>query len=78
MDEARDAGAPRGIRPQTDILVRFSGRLYKWILELKPQLRDAKSEEDVPAIAVELLYRAIGKEIQVGTGPDADVYNLWR
>jgi hypothetical protein len=72
----RDA-KPKAIGPE-DLLVRFSGEIYQWILELKDLLRDADAEEDVPTIAVELLNLARGKEIRIGTGSDTQIFNLWR
>jgi hypothetical protein len=77
MNEIREARL-KSVKPQTDVTVRFSGEIYKWILELKDLLRDADTEEDVPAIAIDLLYQAKGKEIRIGSGPDAEVFNLWQ
>lgn len=77
MNEIRDA-KPRLVKPQTDLTVRFSGEIYQWILTLKDLLRDAENEEDVPSIAIDLLYQARGKQIRIGSGADAEVYNLWR
>jgi hypothetical protein len=77
MNEIRDAKL-RTVKPQTDITVRFSGEIYEWILDLKDLLLDAENEEDVPAIAINLLYQARGKQIRIGSGADAEVYNLWR
>jgi len=68
----------RSVKPKTDITMRFSGKMYAWILELKELLQDAEMEEDVPAIAINLLYQARGKKITIGSGPDAAVYDLWR
>ena len=68
----------KGIEPQTEVVVRFSGEIYKWIEELKGLLRDAEGPQDVPTIGVELLHYARGKEIRIGSGPDAEVFNLWR
>lgn len=77
MNDIRDA-KPRLVKPQTDLTVRFSGEIYQWILTLKELLRDAENEEDVPSIAIDLLYQARGKQIRIGSGADAEVYNLWR
>jgi hypothetical protein len=77
VSEIRDAKL-RTVKPQSDITVRFSGEIYQWILELKDLLLDAESEEDVPSIAIDLLYQARGKQIRIGSGADAEVYNLWR
>jgi len=77
MNEIREAKL-RTVKPQTDITVRFSGEIYEWILDLKDLLLDAENEEDVPAIAINLLYQARGKQIRIGSGADAEVYNLWR
>jgi hypothetical protein len=77
MNEIREAKL-RPVRPQTDITVRFSGEIYQWILELKDLLQNAESEEDVASIAIDLLYQAKGKQIRIGNGADAEVYNLWR
>ena len=66
------------VKPQTDVTIKFTGDIYKWIRELKEALRDAHTDEDVISIALDLLHQAIGKEIKVGSGPDAPVYNLWR
>jgi hypothetical protein len=77
VNEIREA-KPRLVRPQTDVTVRFSGEIYEWILQLKDLLRDAENEEDVPAIAIDLLYQARGKQIRIGSGADAEVFNLWR
>jgi hypothetical protein len=85
MTEPRESSVPKirearatGIGPDTDVVVRFSGDIYKWITELRNELKDAEAEEDVPTIGVELLHLARGKEIWIGTGPDAQVLNLWR
>lgn len=77
MSDIREAKL-RTVKPQTDITVRFSGEIYQWILELKDLLQDAESEEDVPSIAIDLLYQARRKQIRIGSGADAEVYNLWR
>lgn len=77
VNDIRDA-KPRLVKPQTDLTVRFSGEIYQWILTLKELLRDAENEEDVPSIAIDLLYQARGKQIRIGSGADAEVYNLWR
>lgn len=76
MNDIREA-RPRLVKP-ADLTVRFSGEIYQWILTLKDRLREAETEEDVPAIAVELLYQAMDKQITIGSGADAEVYNLWR
>jgi hypothetical protein len=76
-DNIREAKR-RKVKPETEVIVRFSGELYKWIVELKDKLREAESEEDVPTIALELLYNARDKEIRVGSGDDFEVFRLWR
>jgi hypothetical protein len=78
VDEKPREARLKAVKPETDITVKFKDELYKQILELKDLLRDAEVEEDVPAIAIDLLYQARGKVIRVGSGPDADVYDLWR
>jgi hypothetical protein len=59
-------------------MIRFSGEVYAWMGELQQLLSDADAIEDVATIGIELLFQSRGKQIMVGQGKDAMVFDLWR
>lgn len=57
--------------------IRFEGELYARLTVLTDNLRDAHTPEQAAAVAIELLYRALHREIQIGQGKSAQIFDLW-
>ncbi|MEU6351009.1 hypothetical protein ABZ896_16990 [Streptomyces sp. NPDC047072] len=57
--------------------IRFEGEVFVRLTTLTDNLRDAETPEEAVAIAIELLYRAVGREIQIGQGKSAQIFDLW-